>query len=192
MSKRRTRTTLVVAFVVMGVAVLGLAAAVYAKYIASITDKTASAQVAAWAFKEDNESTELTCPLEKTYDADTLVAKKIAPGTKGTCVVTLSNENSEVGVAYTVKVTDKTGPANLVFKYNGNEIPAAGITGTLTPGQTGQEVKIDWEWPYYTSAADDDEDTNDGRTAAEATDADGEKTMDVTFAISGYQVQPTE
>lgn len=195
MSKRRTRTALVVAFVVMGVAVLGLAAAVYAKYIASINNKSASAQVAAWAFQDENMSTTLSCPLTTTYDPDTLVANRIAPGTKGTCEIKLSNTLSEVGVDYTVTVSTATGPTNLIFKNGSNTITSGGsFTGNLTPGQAAQTVKIDWEWPYETpdeTPDGDDADTLDGRTAAGKA-ANGTKTMNVTFNISGVQTKPTE
>ena len=190
MSKRRTRTALVVAFVVMGVAVLGLAAAVYAKYIASINNKTASAEVAKWAFQDENMNATLSCPLDTTYDPNTLVAGKIAPGTKGTCEIKLSNKLSEVGVDYTITVSNATGPANLIFKTSeGTTITSGGsFKGKLTPGQDAQTVKIDWEWPYET-ANGDDADTLDGRTAAGKA-ANGTKTMNVTFNVSGVQTQP--
>ena len=189
MSKRRTRTALIVAFVVMGVAVLGLAAAVYAKYVASINNKSASAQVAAWAFQDENMNATLSCPLDTTYDPNTLVAGKIAPGTKGTCKIQLSNTLSEVGVDYTVTVSTATGPTNLIFK-NGNKTITSGgsFTGNLTPGQAAQTVKIDWEWPYETTDGDD-ADTLDGRTAAGKA-VNGKKTMNVTFNVSGVQTRP--
>ena len=196
MSKRRTRTALVVAFVVMGVAVLGLAAAVYAKYIASINNKSASAEVAKWAFQDENMSTTLSCPLETTYNPNTLVANKIAPGTKGTCEIKLSNKLSEVGVDYTITVSNATGPANLIFKTSeGATITSGGsFKGKLTPGQDAQTVKIDWEWPYETpdgTSDGDDADTLDGRTAAGKA-ANGTKTMNVTFDVAGVQTKPTE
>ena len=188
MSKKKT--TLVVAFVVMGIVVLGLAAAVYAKYIASLTTNSGTATVAKWAFKEENENSTLTCPLEKTYDASTLVDGKIAPGTKGTCTFALANTRSEVGVNYTITLTSLSGPQNLVFKNGGASIVQGGtITGTLAPGASAETITIDWEWPYYTNDADDEEDTIDGRTAAGEAST-GTDTMEVTFDISGVQVQP--
>ena len=185
----KKKTALVAALALLGFAAVGLMAGVYAKYIASIDGKSASATVAKWSFKEDNASTTLTCPLETTYDPDTLVADKIAPGTRGTCVIELSNKNSEVGVHYTITVSKHTGPANLIFSgFTNNK-----IEDNLTPGQEltvdgGDAIEIDWEWPYETTDGDD-ADTLDGRTAAGHATTGTDK-MEVTFEISGYQVQP--
>ncbi|MBR0133869.1 hypothetical protein IJM16_01220 [Candidatus Saccharibacteria bacterium] len=190
MSKKKT--ALVAVLALLGFAAVGLMAGVYAKYIASIDGKSASATVAKWSFKEDNATTTLTCPLEKTYKPSTLVAGKIAPGTKGTCIIELSNKNSEVGVNYTVKISKLSGPANLVFTKDSEPIASNHeITGTLKPGEElkyGNSIKIDWEWPYETTNGDD-ADTLDGRTAADHT-TEGTDKMEVTFEISGYQVQP--
>lgn len=192
MSKRRTRTTLVVAFVVMGVAVLGLAAAVYAKYIASIQGKSATAEVAKWAFKEENESKTLTCDLSQNYNTDTLVDGKIAPGTKGTCDIELSNTESEVGVNYTITIKEVSGPQNLVFKYKSNELAVdSTVTGKLKVGET-KTVSISWTWPYETDeGAGDAADTLDGRTAAHKATT-GTDEMKVTFDVTGVQTKPSK
>ena len=192
MSKRRTRTTLVVAFVVMGVAVLGLTAAVYAKYIASIQGKSASAEVAKWAFKEENESKTLTCDLSQNYNTDTLVDGKIAPGTKGTCNIELSNTKSDVGVNYTITVKEVSGPQNLVFKNKSTQLAVGStITGKLKAGEETKTVAISWEWPYYTDDTDDAEDTIDGRTAAGSATT-GTDEMKVTFDVTGVQTKPSK
>ena len=183
----KKKTTLVVALVVMGIAVLGLAAAVYAKYIATLTSGTGSIGVAKWAFTSDNQSAELKCELDKTFDADTLVSNQIAPGTSGTCEILLSNENSEVGVDYTLTVNSMSAPTNLIIKDSEDNTLSVGstVTGKLTPGQVqtkGNGVKLTWEWPYETTGGDN-ADTADGI-------ADGE--MSITFGIYGEQVEPTE
>jgi len=192
MSKKRTRIAPVVALAVMGIAVLGLSAAVYAKYIASIQGKSASAEVAKWAFKEENESKELTCDLSQTYNSDTLVAGKIAPGTKGTCNIELSNANSEVGVNYTITIKEVSGPQNLVFKYGSNVLAVnSTVTGKLKVGGT-KTVSISWAWPYETdSGAGDTADTIDGRTAADNATT-GTDEMKVTFDVTGVQTKPTK
>ena len=74
-------------------------------------------------------------------------------------------------------------PTNLVFTSGSSNLTSGGtVTGTLTPGQTGETVEIAWEWPYETTGGDT-QDTQDG-TAAE--------TMSVNFNITGTQVVPTE
>ena len=189
MSKKKK--TMLVAAVVLGVTVLGLAAGVYAKYIASIEGKSASVAVAKWAFKEENETATLKCPLNDTYNPDTLVNNRIAPGTSGTCEIEIANAQSEVGVKYTITVAELNAPQNVEFtKDDGTAIAKNGtITGTLKPGESAKKVKINWKWKYYTSDADDGEDTIDGRTAAGKASTGVDK-LEATFNISGVQVQP--
>ena len=80
---KRKRASLV-ALAVMCVAVLGLAAAVYAKYIASL-QVTGNASIAAWKFESDNENATLTCNVTSTVVSGTIAGDanttyKIAPG----------------------------------------------------------------------------------------------------------------
>ena len=189
----KKKTTLVVALVAIGVAVLGLSAAVYAKYISSIT-KTGTATVAKWAFTEDNQTDTdtVTCELDKTYNANTLVAGKIAPGTSGKCPIVISNASTEVGVKYDIKPSTVTNqPKNLKFykeEAHTNEITAEGtatITGNLAPKAVATTVYVYWEWPYEDTSDStyNSKDTADGVTAA---------TMTMTFDVTGTQIKPAE
>ena len=187
----KKKATLVVALIAIGAAVLGLSAAVYAKYISSIT-KTGTASVAKWAFTTDNESGTVTCELDKTYNTNTLVAGKIAPGTSGKCPIEISNASTEVGVRYDIKPsTVANQPKNLKFYKEAthtNEITAEGtatITGNLDPKAAATTVYVYWEWPY--------EDTSDSTYNSKDT-ADGEAaaTMTMTFDVTGTQIQPAE
>lgn len=187
MSKKKT--TLVLAFSVIGITVLGLAAAVYAKYISTITN-TSTATVAKWAFTSDNTGGSVTCELDHTYDSATLVANKIAPGTRGKCPIEVSNENTEVGIRYDIKVNTITNqPTHLKFYTDdtyGTELSGSTtIHGTLRPGETPADpVYVYWEWPYVdnpSTTAYDEIDTADGEAA---------KTMTMTFDVTGTQVQP--
>ena len=188
MSKKRS--AVVAAFIVMGVVVLGLAAAVYAKYISSVT-KTGTASVAKWAFTSDNTSGNVTCELDHTYDANTLVAGKIAPGTSGKCPIEISNAQTEVGINYSIALPSTIAgqPKNMKFYSNEGHTVAvtssAPITGTLAPKAAATTVYIYWEWPYEddpSTAAYDADDTSDGEAAA---------SMTMTFTVTGTQIQPT-
>ena len=204
MSKKKK--TILVAAIVLGVAVLGLAAGVYAKYIASFTADGDIADVAKWAFEDENDDNGLlACNLDKTYNTNTLSEEKIAPGTSGTCTFSITNKNSEVGVNYTITLSGVTNqPTNVKFyktkSGSGNNITYTdelttsngSVTGTINAGvATAQTEEIYWVWPYETGtvtdgvAEGDDEDTTDGKSAATAT-----KKMTATFAIKGVQVQP--
>ena len=185
----KKKTTLVVALIAIGVAVLGLSAAVYAKYISSIT-KTGTATVAKWAFTTDNTSGTVTCALDKTYNANTLVAGKIAPGTSGKCPIEISNATSEVGIRYDIKLSGAvTGkPTNMKFYADADhrtELTGdTTINGTLKPGAATVTEYVYWEWPYQDGTTEyDSADTTDGQKAASLT---------MTFDVTGTQVQPTE
>ncbi len=180
----KNKKTLVVVFVVIGIVALGLAAGVYAKYSSTLSSASGTAEIAKWAFETDNATAALKCEPAKTYKEETLVEGKIAPGTSGTCKVSISNATSEVGVHYTIKIDSISGPANIVIKNGESTLTAGGtIEGNLDPKAATTEVSFDWEWPYYTSDANDATDTTAGKAAG---------AMEINYTISGYQVEPTE
>jgi len=191
MSKKK-KTMLALA-IILGVAVVGLAAGVYAKYIASLTSNSGNIAVAKWAFKAENEGKTdlLKCELGKTYKAETLVNGKIAPGTEGKCEFKLSNKQSEVGVDYTIVASASNKPTNLKFYSDSSystPLTAAGIQGHLNAGaENDTETRaIYWKWEYETKTngvvTGDEDDTANGIAA---------NAMTIDFQISGVQVEPT-
>ena len=179
----KNKKALIAVFAIFAVAIVGLGVGVVAKYISTL-EKEGTATVAKWTFRTANSAAKLTCDPTVTYDPDTLVAERIAPGTTGTCEIELSNAGGEVGVNYTITPAVNGKPTNLVLTMNGAAFNAASpITGTLTPGETGKKISIDWEWPYNNTDANNVIDTNEGEAAG---------TMSITFSIVGEQVQPTE
>ena len=121
-----------------------------------------------------------------------MVAGKIAPGTSGKCPIKISNANSEVGVNYTIKPKTVTNqPTNLKLYKDANHTDAfsasAAITGTLTPGAAEQTIYVYWDWAYETGTVTDGVATGD---SADTTDGEAAKKMEISFDISGVQVQP--
>lgn len=181
MKKRKKRIGLIVLLILFGVTA-GYVANTYAKYTAQVSG-SGTATVAKWAFETDNANTNFTINLDGTVDASTLMNERIAPGTSGSFDIALSNANSEVGVSFTISFSNAQNvPSNLVFKQGGTavDITSETITGKIAAGET-LTVPVTWEWPYYTSAADDVEDTTDGENG---------NTMTVNTTITGVQVQP--
>lgn len=183
---KKRNTALAVAFFLFGVAVLGLFATVYAKYISKV-EKTGTATVAKWAFSTDNTSGSVTCTLDETYDPDTLVADKIAPGTSGKCPISVSNANSEVGIRYDIKPSTVTNqPTNLKFykeaAHTTEITDSTTVTGTLKPGAAATTVYVYWEWPY--------QDGTDTYDTADTTNGVSASTMTITFDVVGTQLQP--
>lgn len=165
-------------------------ASTYAKYTSEITGNNGTATVAKWAFTTDNAVQTLTINLAGTYDATTLVNNKIAPGTTGSFNIALSNEHSEVGVNFSVKLNSITNkPTNLKFykdsSYTTELTPGTStITGQLVAGEKSFEgVPVYWRWEYETDAiaTNDPKDTTDGEAA---------KSLTIGVDITGTQVQP--
>lgn len=182
MNKKKKKKLLVIALLLLFGLTAGYVANTYAKYTAEINGQGA-VKVAKWSFADDNQDVDFVINLDGTIDASTLLADRIAPGTKGSFDIELSNENSEVGVAFSISFSNiQNAPKNLIFKSGSTVIDPTTqtLTGKIAQGDT-LTVKIDWEWPYSTSASDDAEDTTDGVAA---------KNMTVNTSITGTQVQP--
>jgi len=183
MGRKKSLYLVIALLLVVGVSIRYVAGT-YAKYTSTLS-ASGTATVAKWAFTEENTSTALTLNLTTTVDPTSLVSGKIAPGTEGNFALRLSNTTSDVGVAFTISFASTTNvPTNLVLKYNNTSFnPSTGtITGTIAKGGS-ISIPIDWEWPYSTSAANDDLDTTDGENAA---------TMTLTANITGVQTNPTQ
>ena len=194
MKRHKRSIILLVLLLVVAISVfyIGLT---YSKYTAEVEGE-GTATVAKWAFEGDNQDVELTINLAETYDASTLVADRIAPGTSGSFKLELSNKNSEVGVDFTVKLgTVTNAPTNLKFykdsSYTTELAQGTGtITGHIIAKDTNKvEVPIYWKWNYETmsgdpasSTAGDTADTSDGEAGAELT---------VPVTITGVQTQPS-
>ncbi|MBP5633581.1 hypothetical protein J6X13_01455 [Candidatus Saccharibacteria bacterium] len=183
---KKKKIALVAALFVFSAVALGLVAMVYAKYVSKI-EKTGTATVAKWAFTTDNLAGSVVCELDETYDATTLVADRIAPGTSGKCPILVSNANSEVSIRYDIKPsTVANQPKNLKFYKEAahtNEITGTTtINGTLAPGAAATTVYVYWQWPYQDGTEEyDADDTTDGENA---------NTMTMTFDVVGTQIQP--
>ncbi len=173
MNKKKKKKLLVIALLLVFGITAGYVANTYAKYTAQVNGQGA-VSVAKWAFEDDNSSISIDIDLDGNIDASTLVDGKIAPGTSGRFDIELSNENSEVGVEFSVVLSKTNAPSNLVFSTGDT------ITGKIAAGEK-LTIPVTFSWPYYTSASDDAEDTTDGKAAQD---------MTITAAITGTQVQP--
>ena len=158
-------------------------AGTYAKYTSTLDDNQGEAIIAKWTFRTANEDITMDVDFTNTYNANTLVADRIAPGTSGKFIIELSNVGGETGVDYTIAFGSVTPTiAGLTLTSGGNAIPSTGLTGNITPNGTAQ-VEINWAWTYE---GNDAQDTSLG----EAGGADGTKLV-VPVTITGVQTQPS-
>lgn len=189
--KNGKKSLFVIALLLLVGVTSGYVASTYAKYTSEITGNSGTATVAKWAFEDDNTAQTLTINLADTYDATTLVADRIAPGTAGSFNIALSNENSEVGVDFTIALDSITNiPTNLKFykdsSYTTELTPGTStITGQLVAGEDSfAGVPIYWRWEYETTeiATNDPLDTQDGEAA---------NSLTIGVTITGTQTAPS-
>lgn len=194
MEKKKIKSLVAMALLMAVGISCSFVAGTYAKYTSTLSGKKGTAVIAKWAFDDDNEDTTLDIDFAQTYDPNTLVADRIAPGTEGSFAIELSNENSEVLVNYTLEVSDVDGiPTNMKFytdESHTNEITdfsdtsdMEDLTGTIAIGGT-ETVDIYWVWEYETTNGDA-ADTANGKAGGE----DGTK-LEFTMNITGVQVEP--
>lgn len=196
MTKKTKSIILVALLLVVGIT-SGYVASTYAKYSTS-SSGNGTIPVAKWAFATDNASsgtytTTITTTTGATADATTLVAGKIAPGTKGSFSITLVNTNTEVGVDFTVALgTIANTPTNLKFYKDAaltTELTSdSTITGQLKANDaTGVVVKIYWAWVYETGTVTNGVATGD---AADTTDGTAAASVTIPITVKGVQVVP--
>ncbi len=181
-------------------AVIGVSAFLgitHSKYTNKITGN-GETEIAKWNFIV-NEATEemATIKLADTYDKDTLINGRIAPGTSGSFDLVIDALNSEVGVKYEVDFENETNkPSNLKFKYKDKifdeieeyEDVFTGIIDADDNNKT-RTLTVDWVWAYETE--------DNGNTLAENDKTDtseGLNALDYSFdiTVTGTQVIPTQ
>lgn len=180
-----------------------------ARYVTEVTG-SATATVAAWSFKANNNgnnTTFATIDLGDTtnrtsYDGKTLKEGVIAPGTSGNFTITIDGTGSDVGIDYDVDIKASTTapsggttlPDDLMFSTEKITAQNKGVTlGSLTM-PTGtidystatdamkKDVTIYWAW---------DLGKDDTTTSSNDNDYAGQ-TWTLDIAVTGKQVAPKE
>lgn len=191
---RRTKVSkngiLVIALLLLIGITSSYVAGTYAKYVGEVSG-SATATVAKWNFETDNAITSLDINLSETYDASTLVADRIAPGTSGSFSINVVNTNSETGVDFEVALgTVTNAPTNLKFysddTFKTEIVPGTDtIEGTIVAGDsTGLDIEIYWQWAYEQA----DVSTGD---AADTADGEAAETLTIPVTITGTQSRPS-
>lgn len=183
--------------VIIGVAAVALCIGgiTFAKYRTQINGN-GEAKIAKWSFQA-NQSTETINKIElkDTYNEETLVEGKIAPGTSGNFGILIDATGSEVGIDYNVKFENaQNKPTNLKFTYDGQDYNTLDeieekLTGTINANEEKtKDITIGWKWDYETQ-------DGEGVTENDKTDTtEGTQSLDYKFdvVITGTQVNPTK
>ena len=167
----------------------------YAKYISQVRGN-GIAEIATWSFKVNGQKEQVQeIKLVSTYNSETLVNNKIAPGTSGSFNIIVDATGSEVGIKYNIKFAEESNkPQNLKFVYGGKEydsIKQLGdeLSGTIAANEEDKTrtINVQWKWNYETGSsaeqinANDIIDTNDAISIANYT---------FQVIVTGTQVEP--
>ena len=167
----------------------------YAKYISQVRGN-GIAEIATWSFKVNGQKEQVQeIKLVSTYNSETLVNNKIAPGTRGSFNIIVDATGSEVGIKYNIKFAEESNkPQNLKFVYGGKEydsIKQLGdeLSGTIAANEEDKTrtINVQWKWNYETGSsaeqinANDIIDTNDAISIANYT---------FQVIVTGTQVEP--
>lgn len=168
----------------------------FSKYIRTVT-MDGTAEIATWNFRV-NETAGMSRKIElkSTYNNDTLVGNKIAPGTTGSFKIVVDAGISDVGVDYQSNFIEKSQkPTNLKFIYNNVEYSNLSdleniVMGTINANDTNRrkEYAFEWKWDYQTGNNEEEIEQNDIIDTQEAVNL-GNYYFEVV--ITGTQAIPT-
>ena len=193
MSKKKKVIIVSSILIIMLLAFIG--GQVYAKYISQVRGN-GIAEIATWSFKVNGQKEQVQeIKLVSTYNSETLVNNKIAPGTSGSFNIIVDATGSEVGIKYNIKFAEESNkPQNLKFVYGGKEydsIKQLGdeLSGTIAANEEDKTrtINVQWKWNYETGSsadqiyANDIIDTNDAISIANYT---------FQVIVTGTQVEP--
>mgnify|MGYP004507159661 FL=1 len=193
MSKKKKVIIVSSILIIMLLAFIGGQA--YAKYISQVRGN-GIAEIATWSFKVNGQKEQVQeIKLFSTYNSETLVNNKIAPGTSGSFNIIVDATGSEVGIKYNIKFAEESNkPQNLKFVYGGKEydsIKQLGdeLSGTIAANEEDKTrtINVQWKWNYETGSsaeqinANDIIDTNDAISIANYT---------FQVIVTGTQVEP--
>lgn len=154
MSKKKTILLIVLILLVIVLSFIG--GKTFSKYVSEIEGK-GTAEIANWVFKVNGkEDLVQSVDLLSTYNNETLINNKIAPGTSGSFNIVVDATGSEVGVDYKIKfLNESEKPQNLIFMYNDNQYEnlqelEQDLSGTINADEEDKtrNITIQWEWQY--------------------------------------------
>ena len=189
------KKTIIIVSILCAIGLSFLGGHTLAKYVTEVKGEGV-AEIATWSFKVNGQTEQVQeIKLASTYNNETLVGNKIAPGTEGSFKILVDATGSDVGIDYKIEFSNEsTKPTNLKFVYGGIEYDsilelADTLSGTINADDENKEksFEIEWEWDYETGASDTEIADNDIIDTQEA-QAIANYTFDVT--VSGTQVEP--
>ena len=192
---KKKKMALLVICVLLAIILSFMIGKTFSKYI-SEGKGTGTAEIANWVFKVNGKEDSIqNVNLLSTYNNETLINNKVAPGTSGSFDIIVDATGSDVGVEYAIQfLNESEKPQNLVFTYDDNQYATIqelekDLSGTINANDENKTrtITINWEWQYETGENENEIHQND------IIDTNNAKQLEnYTFDIyvTGTQVMP--
>lgn len=193
MSKKKT--ALLVICLLLAIILSFMIGKTFSKYISEVKG-TGTAEIANWVFKVNGKEDVIqNVNLLSTYDNETLINNKVAPGTSGSFNIVVDATGSDVGIDYAIQfLNESEKPQNLIFTYEDKQYTTIqdleeDLSGTINANDENKSrtITINWEWQYQTGEDENEINQND------IIDTNNAKQLEnYTFDIyvTGTQVMP--
>lgn len=192
---KKNKKILFVILILLAIILSFIGGKTFSKYMSQVQG-SGTAEIANWVFKVNGtEDLVQSVDLLSTYNNETLIDNKVAPGTSGSFDIIIDATGSEVGVDYKVKFLNETEkPQNLIFIYNDNEYATIqelqeDLSGTINADEDNKTrtITINWKWQYETGENENEINQNDIIDTQNAKDFEN-YTFDIN--VIGTQVMP--
>lgn len=192
---KKNKKILFVILILLAIILSFIGGKTFSKYMSQVQG-SGTAEIANWVFKVNGtEDLVQSVDLLSTYNNETLIDNKVAPGTSGSFNIIIDATGSEVGVDYKVKFLNETEkPQNLIFIHNDNKYKTIqelqeDLSGTINANEDNKTrtITINWEWQYETGENENEINQNDIIDTQNAKDFEN-YTFDIN--VIGTQVMP--
>lgn len=193
MSKKKT--ALLVICLLLAIILSFMIGKTFSKYISEVKG-TGTAEIANWVFKVNGKEDAIqNVNLLSTYNNETLINNKVAPGTSGSFNIVVDATGSEVGVDYVIQfLNESEKPQNLIFTYDDQQYTTIqdlekDLSGTINANDENKTrtITIYWEWQYQTGENENEINQND---IIDTNNAKQLENYTFDICVAGTQVMP--
>lgn len=193
MSKKKT--ALLVICLLLAIILSFMIGKTFSKYISEVKG-TGTAEIANWVFKVNGKEDVIqNVNLLSTYNNETLINNKVAPGTSGSFNIVVDATGSEVGVDYVIQfLNESEKPQNLIFTYDDQQYATIqdlekDLSGTINANDENKTrtITIYWEWQYQTGENENEINQND---IIDTNNAKQLENYTFDICVAGTQVMP--
>ena len=192
---KKKKMALLVICVLLAIILSFMIGKTFSKYISEVKG-TGTAEIANWVFKVNGKEDAIqNVNLLSTYNNETLINNKVAPGTSGSFNIVVDATGSEVGVDYVIQfLNESEKPQNLIFTYDDQQYTTIqdlekDLSGTINANDEHKTrtITIYWEWQYQTGENENEINQND---IIDTNNAKQVENYTFDICVAGTQVMP--